>query len=72
MYGDLRQRRPSFSNAARPEQAIPLYELFISECRDRGFKVETGEFGGDMKLNILNDGPVTLVIDTNEYRSNNK
>lgn len=70
LYGDLRQRRPSFSNAARPEQAIPLYELFIQECKDKGFVVQTGEFGGDMKLNILNDGPVTLIIDTNEYRPN--
>lgn len=64
LYGDCRSRRPGFTEAARPEAAIPLYELCISECRKRGFLVSTGEFGADMKVSSLNDGPVTLVLDT--------
>jgi D-tyrosyl-tRNA(Tyr) deacylase len=68
LYADCRQRRPSFSNAARPEQAVPLYERFITECRDKGFEVQTGEFGADMKLSVLNDGPVTLIIDTKDFK----
>ena len=64
LYGDCKSRRPGFSAAARPETAIPLYELCISECRSRGFKVETGEFGADMKVSSVNDGPVTLILDT--------
>lgn len=64
LYGDCRQRRPGFTGAARPDVAIPLYELCIAECRGRGFKVETGEFGADMKVSSINDGPVTLILDT--------
>ncbi len=64
LYGDCRQRRPGFTNAARPETAIPLYELCISECRNRGFHVETGVFGADMQVSSINDGPVTLLLDT--------
>lgn len=64
LYGDCRQRRPGFTNAARPETAIPLYELCISECRNRGFHVETGVFGADMHVASVNDGPVTLILDT--------
>jgi D-tyrosyl-tRNA(Tyr) deacylase len=64
LYGDCRSRRPGFTEAARPETAIPLYELCISECRNRGFKVSTGEFGADMKVYSVNDGPVTLILDT--------
>lgn len=64
LYGDCRQRRPGFTNAARPETAIPLYELCISECRSRGFHVETGVFGADMQVSSVNDGPVTLILDT--------
>lgn len=64
LYGDCRQRRPGFTNAARPETAIPLYELCISECRNRGFHVETGIFGADMQVASVNDGPVTLILDT--------
>ena len=63
LYADVSSRRPGFFHAARPEKAIPLYELVISECRSRGFKVETGEFGADMKVQSVNDGPVTIVID---------
>ena len=64
LYGDASKgRRPSFIDAARPETAIPLYELFCRELRTRGFQVETGEFGADMLVEIHNDGPVTLVLE---------
>jgi len=64
LYGDVQKgRRPSFIDAARPEVAIPLYEQFISALRRRGLKVETGEFGAMMAVEIHNDGPVTLVVD---------
>ena len=63
LYADVSSRRPGFSLAARPDKAIPLYELVIKECRDRGFEVQTGEFGADMKVASINDGPVTIVID---------
>ena len=63
LYADTSSRRPGFSDAARPETAIPLYELVISECRRRGFKVETGQFGEDMKVSSVNDGPVTIIIE---------
>ena len=63
LYADVSSRRPGFSDAARPDKAIPLYELVIKECMDRGFHVETGEFGTDMKVSSENDGPVTIVID---------
>ena len=64
LYGDCRQRRPGFTEAARPDTAVPLYELVIAECRARGFRVETGEFGADMQVASVNDGPVTLILDT--------
>lgn len=64
LYGDCRSRRPGFTDAARPDTAVPLYEQVISECRDRGFHVETGEFGADMLVASVNDGPVTLLLDT--------
>mgnify|MGYP002310552234 CR=1 FL=1 len=60
--------RPSFTGAARPETAIPLYEAFIARCRESGLPVETGEFGADMKVELLNDGPVTLWMDTKDMR----
>ncbi len=64
LYGDAsRGRRPSFIAAARPGQAIPLYERFIELVRSRGVTVATGEFGADMKVSLVNDGPVTLVLD---------
>ena len=66
LYADCKSRRPSYSLAARPELAIPLYELVISECRSRGFKVETGKFGADMLVASDNDGPVTIILDSNE------
>lgn len=64
LYGDCRSRRPGFTDAARPDTAVPLYEQVIAECRDRGFHVETGEFGADMLVASVNDGPVTLLLDT--------
>ena len=66
LFADCRSRRPGFSKAARPETAVPLYELVISECRSRGFKVETGEFGAEMQVASVNDGPVTIILDTEE------
>lgn len=66
LYGDCASRRPGFTRAARPETAIPLYEKVIALCRERGFKVETGRFGADMKVSSVNDGPVTLILDTAE------
>jgi D-tyrosyl-tRNA(Tyr) deacylase len=65
LYGDARKgRRPSFIDAARPEVAIPLYERFIALLRGHGIPVETGEFGADMQVDLLNDGPVTLMLDS--------
>ena len=66
LYADCRSRRPGFSKAARPETAIPLYEKVISLCRERGFKVDTGIFGADMQVFSQNDGPVTIILDTEE------
>lgn len=65
LYADTKKgNRPSFIEAARPEQAIPLYEFFIAEMRKRITKVETGIFGADMKVDLVNDGPVTIVFET--------
>ena len=64
LYGDCKSRRPGFTNAARPDTAIPLYEKCIAICRERGFHVETGEFGAEMLVESVNDGPVTLILDT--------
>ena len=66
LFADCRSRRPGFSHAARPDKAIPLYELVIAECRARGFTVKTGEFGAEMFVSSVNDGPVTILIDTKE------
>ena len=66
LFADCRSRRPGFSHAARPETAIPLYELVISECRARGFTVETGVFAAEMQVFSQNDGPVTILLDTKE------
>jgi D-tyrosyl-tRNA(Tyr) deacylase len=57
-------RRPSFSAAARPEQAVPLYEHFVSQARAQGGRVATGEFGAHMQVHLINDGPVTFVLDS--------
>jgi len=66
LFADCKSRRPGFTAAARPDVAIPLYELFIKECRDAGFNVETGEFGAMMNVSSVNDGPVTILFDTDE------
>lgn len=66
LFADCKSRRPGFSKAARPEKAIPLYEKVISLCRERGFTVGTGEFGADMLVESVNDGPVTIILDTKE------
>lgn len=64
LYGDAAKgRRPSFIDAARPEQAIPLYERFIDVLRATGRPVETGEFGAMMEVDLVNDGPVTLWLE---------
>lgn len=64
LYGDASKgRRPSFIAAARPEEAEPLYQAFIAALRARGLAVETGEFGAAMRVDIQNDGPVTLILE---------
>ena len=64
LYADTSSRRPGFTGAAKPDQAIPLYEKFMAHCRERGFTVEHGEFGADMQVDSCNDGPVTILYDT--------
>ncbi|MBP3313811.1 MAG: D-tyrosyl-tRNA(Tyr) deacylase [Oscillospiraceae bacterium] len=65
LYADCKHgRRPSFTGAAGPQIAIPLYEHFLQECARLGFMPQHGEFGADMKVDSLNDGPVTLLLDT--------
>ena len=64
LYADTSSRRPGFSGAAKPELAVPLYEKFMERCRERGFQVEHGEFGADMQVASVNDGPVTILFDT--------
>jgi D-aminoacyl-tRNA deacylase len=64
LHADTSQRRPSFINAAPPEQAQELYEYFLSLMRRRGVKVETGRFGVHMEVELVNDGPVTIILDS--------
>ena len=64
LYADTSSRRPGFSGAARPDLAIPLYETFMDHCRQRGFHVEHGEFGAKMSVASVNEGPVTILFDT--------
>ena len=69
LYGNCRKgRRPEFLSAARPEVAIPLYEKFVALCREKGYHVETGEFGAHMEVESVNDGPFTLVVDTDDLK----
>ena len=63
LYADTSSRRPGFSGAAKPDLAIPLYERFMEQCRSRGFRVEHGQFGADMKVASVNDGPVTILFE---------
>ena len=65
LYGDVRRgRRPSFDGAAGPEQARLLYEYFVEAARARGVPVETGTFQADMSVHLINDGPVTIIVDS--------
>ncbi len=64
LYADTSSRRPGFSGAAGPALAEPLYERFMERCRERGFAVAHGEFGADMLVSSENDGPVTIIFDT--------
>ena len=64
LYADTKSRRPGFTGAAKPDVAVPLYEKFMAECAGRGFRVEHGEFGADMQVFSQNDGPVTILLDT--------
>lgn len=64
LYADTSSRRPGFTGAARPDAAAALYEAFMARCRERGFPVEHGEFGADMQVDSRNDGPVTILFDT--------
>jgi len=67
LYGDCHKgRRPNFLQAAGPDIAIPLYEQFLDECRALGFPPQHGEFGAEMQVASVNDGPVTLIVDTKD------
>ena len=66
LFADLKKRRPGFSKAAKPEYAVPLYEEFMTQLMARNVHVEHGEFGADMQVHSINDGPVTLIFDTSE------
>ena len=69
LYGDVSHgRRPSFIGAGKPEIAIPLYEQFLRECERLGFAPQHGEFGAYMQVESENDGPVTLIVDTNDLK----
>ena len=64
LYGDCSDgNRPSFIEAAKPEEAIPLYEYFCKECKKNNIEVQKGIFGADMKVELINDGPVTIIIE---------
>ncbi|MFI3226415.1 MAG: D-aminoacyl-tRNA deacylase [Clostridia bacterium] len=65
LYGDCKKgKRPSFIKAGRPEMSEKLYEMFVSEIKKSGLVVKTGEFGADMEVEIINDGPITIILDT--------
>ncbi|QQY78755.1 D-tyrosyl-tRNA(Tyr) deacylase [Keratinibaculum paraultunense] len=65
LYGDVRKgRRPSFTDSAKPDIAEKMYNQFINKCKQKGVKTEKGVFGADMKVKLVNDGPVTILIDS--------
>ena len=66
LFADLKKRRPGFSKAAKPDVAIPMYEAFMTHLREYGVSVSHGEFGADMQVASVNDGPVTLLFDTDK------
>lgn len=67
LYADASKgRRPSYIKALSSEKAIPLYELFIAKLKETNIKVETGKFGAEMKVNICNDGPITILLESRE------
>lgn len=67
LYGDCRKgRRPSFTNAAAPEEADKLYQEFVKKVSEQGINTETGEFGAHMMVNLVNDGPVTILLESNK------
>ena len=67
LLGDARSsRRPSFTQAARPETANPMYERLVAYWREMGITVETGRFGADMQVGLVNDGPVTILMDSHK------
>lgn len=68
LYADLSSRRPGFSHAAPPSLAEPLYEFFMEKLAEKGFPPQHGSFGADMQVASVNDGPVTLIFDTDEMR----
>lgn len=67
LYADCRKgRRPGFTDAAKPDTAIPLYDYYNQKIQDSGIHVETGVFGADMKVSLINDGPVTILLDSQD------
>lgn len=67
LYADSKHgNRPSFTNAGQPDMAKAMYDYIVDECKKTGKKIETGEFGADMKVSLLNDGPFTIVLDSKE------
>ena len=68
LYADLGSRRPGFSHAAPPSLAEPLYNCFMDKLKEKGFPPQHGSFGADMQVESINDGPVTLLFDTDEMR----
>ncbi len=67
LYADTKKgNRPSFTSSAKPDLAVPLYEKFNTSLEAEGIRVETGQFGEDMKVSLINDGPVTIIIDSKD------
>lgn len=70
LYADCRKgNRPNFIQAGKPDEAERLYEYFVRYCRDKGFQTETGIFGAEMKVNLVNDGPFTVCLDSEMFRN---
>ncbi|KYD32858.1 MULTISPECIES: D-aminoacyl-tRNA deacylase [Anoxybacillaceae] len=71
LYGDCRKgRRPNFMEAAKPDHALPIYEAMNEALRQKGIRVETGKFGAMMEVELINDGPVTLIVESKEKAGN--